>query len=78
MRNAFTVLAPDGSPLFKGAQCECYNYMLWHPTAWSQLVYSKTYEPAPLRFAELRLQHAKNSSLTLASKSQSLSVHTCT
>jgi hypothetical protein len=60
MRNAYTVLAPDGSPLFRGAQCECYNFMLLHPSAWIALVYSKTLEPAPLRFAELRLQHARN------------------
>ena len=68
MRNAYTVIALDGSPLFKGAQCECYNFMLWHPTAWSQLVYTKTYDPAPLRFAELRLQYAKNNSLLVNPK----------
>ncbi len=66
MRNAYTVITLENGhviPLFKGEQCECYNYMLWHPTAWSQLVHSKTYEPAPLRLAELRLQYTKNSSL---------------
>lgn len=60
MRNAYTVIALNGIELFKGAQCECYNYMLWHPTAWSNIIYTKTHLRAPIRLAELRLQLVKN------------------
>lgn len=68
MRNAYTVITLENGhviPLFKGEQCECYNYMLWHPTAWSHIIYTKSGMRAPIRLAELRLQQAKN----LANKS---------
>jgi len=64
MRNAYTVIGPsdDGriTELFKGEQCECYNFMLWHPTAWSNIIYTKSRLRAPIRLAELRLQFVKN------------------
>ena len=60
MTKPFTVLGPNATPLYKGLQCECYNWMLLNPTRWHALIYTRTGQPAPLRFSELRYQQHLN------------------